>query len=771
MTKKLFLFLLLICSFTSAQTSVPISDLRMNNSGGLPVGLGNTYTVTGIVTSSNQFGSAGPGTIQDSSAGISVYGIGFVSQVAIGDSVTITGKLDQFNGLTQINFNLGGTALVNHGAGIIPEPEVVTIDQIKNQAWDGFEAIEGKLIRINNLKITGTGNFSGGSSGQNYPISDPTGTLEIRIDESVNIVGTSIPSDTVDIIGVLGQFDSSAPHSTGYQLYPRFIEDIISDDRPLILTPVFAANVDTSSFTIYFNTAKNGNSQVKYGLTPQLELDSVIIETDTTAHMVPVTGLDQGTLYYYRAYSTNQAGTSESDLRSVTTASTDTTIGKINVYFNFSVDTSIALPGNNAMGNVNFEEKLLERINNAVYSIDLALYSFDLPDVADALVLAKNRGVKVRVAYDSRNTQSSMQTLINNGILISKRPNATSSFPGIMHNKFFIFDARDTIITNDWVWTGSWNVTNLELGWKNNVIEINDPTVAMAYLVEFEEMWGSNNDTPDPSVAKFGNMKSDNTPHSFTVGGRPLKVYFGPSDGTTSQIINSVQSIDHSMYFAIFTFTRNDINSAMNTKYNSGVTDIRGILDQTNDPSSQWNNLNNYAEMFPNQSPTLHHKYALFDPQFPESDPTVITGSHNWSNAAENSNDENSVFIYDELIANQYLQEFKKRYNEVGGTGIFITPVSTGEDRITEFDYQLFQNYPNPFNPMTTIRVSIPFTQNIELKIFDTLGREVKTLYQGIAPEGIMAIDFNAEGLSSGVYIYRIVSESFTASKKLMLMK
>jgi uncharacterized protein YdeI (BOF family) len=197
--------------------------------------------------------------------------------VAIGDSVTITGKLDQFNGLTQINFNLGGTALVNHGAGIIPEPEVVTIDQIKNQAWDGFEAIEGKLIRINNVKITGTGNFSGGSSGQNYPISDPTGTLEIRIDESVNIVGTSIPSDTVDIIGVLGQFDSSAPHSTGYQLYPRFIEDIISDDRPLILTPVFAANVDTSSFTIYFNTAKNGNSQVKYGLTPQLELDSVVI--------------------------------------------------------------------------------------------------------------------------------------------------------------------------------------------------------------------------------------------------------------------------------------------------------------------------------------------------------------------------------------------------------------------------------------------------------------------------------------------------------------
>src|SRR5690606_1286556 len=133
---------------------------------------------------------------------------------------------------------------------------------------------------------------------------------------------------------------------------------------------------------------------------------------------------------------------------------------------------------------------------------------------------------------------------------------------------------------------------------------------------------------------------------------RSVKLYFSPSDGTNSQIINAIQSADSSVYFAIYTFTRSDLNNNLSNRYNSGITDIRGILDQTTDPSSQWNNLKNYAEMFANSGATLHHKYALFDPQYATSDPTVLTGSHNWSNSAEFDNDENTLIIYDHLIAN-----------------------------------------------------------------------------------------------------------------------
>ncbi len=589
-------------------------------------------------------------------------------------------------------------------------------------------------------------------------------------DNDVNsIIGTPIPSGEVDIIGVLQQYDNSPPYSAGYQLLPRFIGDIVDDGAPLILNPVFASDIDTSSFTVYFKTARNGNSQVKYGFTPALEMDSVIINDDTTFHAVPVTGLQPFTQYYFKAISDNAVGRSESSLQNVTTASNDTSIGSMHVYFNFPVDTTVAIPGNSAHGNSDFKSLLIHRINEANYSIDLALYSFfGMQDVADALILAKNRGVKVRVVYDDRTIQNSMQALLDAGILMSQRP---SNLSGIMHNKFFIFDARDTIASNDWLWTGSWNVTSTELNWKNNVVEINDPALTEAYQTEFEEMWGSDNDFPDPVNAKFGSQKTDNTPHFFNIGGRDVQLYFSPSDGTTSKIINTINTANQSIYMSLYVFTRDDIEQNIHVRYLSGITDIKGVIDQINASGSEFTNLSAYADMWHNLSPTLHHKYGIVDASAPESSPYVITGSHNWSSAAENDNDENTLIIQDLDIANQYMQEFKKRYNDAGGTGEFIVPVSVEDNLVKNFNYTLYQNYPNPFNPVTTIRFQVPVTEKVELKIYDMLGREVMTLYNKVAPAGIVDVDFNAGNLASGIYIYRIKAGDFISAKKLMLLK
>jgi len=772
--KYLIAFLLTVVLFnsiTSAQDVVPIADIKNNDSKGVPLDTGKVFTVAGIVVASNQFGNSGPGSIQDETAGLSIFGSDFANQVSIGDSVTVTSVLTQFNGLTEFDFRRAGSSLINHGAASTNyDPVIVTISQIINQQWDGFEEFESLLIRINNVTIQASGNFVGNT---NYTISDVTGTLSdgLRIDRDVSsIVGQPIPSGEVDLIGISGQFKPNPPYNSGYQLLPRSIFDIVGDGAPLILNPVIAANIDTNSFMVFFNTARNGNSQVKYGLTSALELDSVVIGNDTTIHVVPISGLQESTLYYFRAYSTNANGTSISTLQTVTTASSNPTIGTINVYFNFSVDTTVAIPGNAAKGNVNFEQKLMERINSAEYSIDLSLYSFfGMQNIADAIIAARDRGVKVRVVYDSRPTQNSMLALINAGILVLKRP---SFLMGIMHNKFFIFDARDTIVTNDWLWTGSWNVTSLELNWKNNVIEINDPSITSAYQIEFEEMWGSSGETPNSSNAKFGNEKIDNTTHSFNIGGVDVRLYFSPSDGTTAQIISAINSADDDIYFAMLAFTRSDIANTMFNKFNSGITDIRGIIEDPNTTGSQYNFLDSFAEMYTASGATLHHKYGIVDASLSESDPTTITGSHNWSNSAETRNDENTLIINDVFIANQFMQEFKKRYNEAGGTGTFIIPVTSTDDyEITEFNYQLYQNYPNPFNPVTTIRFEIPYQQNVELAIYDILGREVKLLYDGIAPAGLMVIDFNARGFSSGVYIYRLKTDEFISSKKLIILK
>ena len=754
----------------NAQT-VPISDLRYNDSNGVPVDTGQVFTINGIVTSSNQFGNSGPGSVQDETAGVCVYGPGFANAVNIGDSVTVTAVLTQFSGLTELSFNLPGASVVVHSSGYETTPEIITIDDIANQQWNGYEEFEGSLIRINNVTINGTGNFVGGT---NYNISDPTGSLTsgLRIDNDVStIIGQPIPSSAVDIIGILQQYKFGPPFNSGYQLLPRYIQDIVDDGAPLILNPVIAADIDTNSFNVYFNTVRNGNSQVKYGLTPNLELDSVVVMDDTTVHFVPVDGLMESTQYYFRAYSTNSAGTSESSLQTVTTASSNPEIGTINVYFNFSVDTTVAIPGNSAHGNIDFKQKIMDRINQSTYSIDMAVYSFfGMPDVADAIVAAKNRGVKVRVVYDNRTTQNSMQTLINAGIPVLKR---TAGLNGIMHNKFFIFDARDSIETNDWLWTGSWNVTSAELTWKNNVVEINDPAIASAYQIEFEEMWGGSDDVPNPSNAKFGPQKSDNTPHSFNIGGRDVRLYFSPSDGTTAKIIGVVNSAEDDIYFANYAFTRSDIATAMNVRFNNGVSDMRGIIDQVNTSGSQYNYLNTFAEMFPANGSTQHHKYGIIDATLSLSDPTTITGSQNWSNAGENDNDENTLIINDVFITNQYMQEFKKRYNEAGGTNPFEIPTEVDNtiNNSSAEKFELYQNYPNPFNPSTTIKFEIPTAQKVTLSVYDVLGREITKLYDGIASSGIHSVEFNAKDYASGIYIYRLETSDNSISKKLILLK
>ncbi|MEP0861538.1 MAG: T9SS type A sorting domain-containing protein [Ignavibacterium sp.] len=770
--KKLFLFLaVLTFNFSFAQTVVPIADLKMNDPNGVPLDTGQVFTVTGIVTSANQFGTNGPGSIQDATAGLSIFGSGFAGQVQIGDSVTVTSTLTHFNGLTQFDFRRAGSVLVKHSSNHYFDTTIVTINDIASQQWNGFEEFESRLIRINNVTIQATGNFA---SATNYNITDATGTLSagLRIDNDVtSIIGQPIPQTSVDLVGILGQFKTSAPYNTGYQLLPRFLSDIIYDNSPLILNPVIASNITPEGFTVYFNTARNGNSQVKYGLTPSLELDSVVINNDTTVHIVPVSGLQEGTLYYFRAYSTNSAGISFSSLQTVTTASANPQTGTINVYFNFSVDTTVAMTGNAAKGNVNFAQKLIDRINAATYSIDMALYSFaDLPDVANAIIAAKNRGVKVRVVYENRTTQNSMQALINAGIPVIKR---TSGLNGIMHNKFFVFDARDTIAVNDWLWTGSWNVTLTESNWENNVVEINDPTITQAFKIEFEEMWGSSGDSPNPSNAKFGFQKSDNTPHIFNIGGREVKVYFSPSDGVMSKIINTINTANKDIYFALYAFTRSDIATAMNNRFNAGVTDICGLIDQVNTTGSQYSYLNTFAEMFGNQGAIMHHKYGLVDATQTYSNPYVITGSANWSNSASNDNDENILIIDDIFIANQYMQEFKRRYNEDGGTNTFIIPIIIiNDDKSFEIDdFKLYQNYPNPFNPTTTIRFEVAKAQNLKLVVYDILGREVKVLFDQYAPAGIVTVDFRAEDLASGLYIYRLIGENVNFSKKMMLLK
>ncbi|MBU0509832.1 T9SS type A sorting domain-containing protein [bacterium] len=85
--------------------------------------------------------------------------------------------------------------------------------------------------------------------------------------------------------------------------------------------------------------------------------------------------------------------------------------------------------------------------------------------------------------------------------------------------------------------------------------------------------------------------------------------------------------------------------------------------------------------------------------------------------------------------------------------------------------WSLAQNYPNPFNPSTEILYSVPRAEPMTLKVYNLIGQEVATLFSGVTQPGVHRISFNGANLASGVYLYRLEAESFSAARKMLLMK
>ena len=97
--------------------------------------------------------------------------------------------------------------------------------------------------------------------------------------------------------------------------------------------------------------------------------------------------------------------------------------------------------------------------------------------------------------------------------------------------------------------------------------------------------------------------------------------------------------------------------------------------------------------------------------------------------------------------------------------------VDVSDKKIKPNNFDLIQNYPNPFNPTTKISYSIPKTSLVQLKVYNTLGKEIAVLVNKEQTEGNFEVEFNAKGLSSGIYFYRIQAGNYIVTKKMILMK
>lgn len=762
---------------------VPIAEVKTNDANGVPLRIGQLVTIEGFVTVANEFG--GPSFVQDNSGGIAIFGNSFSTAVNVGDEVKVSGVVSPFNGLSELTSPyLHG--IISMGNNIAPV--VATCAQLFNDGQGGVEQFEGRLVRVNLAHLLdtlsgvppSTWNQCGITSGCNYRLIDASGYVDIRADNNVNFFTSPAPQGTFSVVGVLSQFKPAPPFIGGYQLQPRSASDLLTSG-PIIATTPVESNIQPNALTMSWTTFNPGTTRLRYGRTMSYELGVLSARGDSTStsHAITMTGLSPATVYHVQAFSVAGSDTSFASNIVVSTASPQQTTGVINAYFNKSVNTTLAW-FQPALGNQNLVQRLLPRINAARRSIDVCLYSLSGTagaDIASALVLAKNRGIRVRVICedDNRNT-APFNTLVANGIpLITDRFDPINNGAGLMHNKFFVFDGRGGAPESVWVWTGSWNPT--DPGTNNdfqNAIEFQDQAMANAYTMEFNEMWGSDTELPNASLSRFGARKLNNTPHRFVVGGSPVEVYFSPSDGTDAKILGEIVRAEHSVGFQLLTLTRSGIATALVNKKNEGKK-VRGNLDDSTDTGSQYRYLvNNGVDVRLKTSGTvglLHHKYAIIDAEYPYWPNTAtITGSHNWTNSAENSNNENTVIVRNGNITNQYLQEFAARYYQFGGTDTIRVDVEEIPTN-TPIRFALEQNYPNPFNPQTTIRFTVQGAGPVSLKVYDVLGREVATLVNEPLRTGTYKVNFVAGSLASGVYFYRLSAGSLSATRKLVVVK
>jgi len=134
-----------------------------------------------------------------------------------------------------------------------------------------------------------------------------------------------------------------------------------------------------------------------------------------------------------------------------------------------------------------------------------------------------------------------------------------------------------------------------------------------------------------------------------------------------------------------------------------------------------------------------------------------------------NSNSVNN-YVYNETSLNSGIYSYRLRQVDFNGNMEYFN-LSGVVNISTPAGYSLNQNYPNPFNPTTKISFDIPEAAKVILKIYDAAGNEVKTLLKENKPAGYYTIEFNGNDLSSGVYYYKLEANSYSESKRMLLVK
>jgi hypothetical protein len=710
MKLSVLVFLFSFFSFTvfSQQTISAVKNL--------PVG--SVVTTTGTISTGTEYGVIR--YMQDANAGIALYSSS-LSSTKPGDSIIVTGKLSTYKGELQISPVMSFQVI---GSGkLLPVAVSDNLFAIQQQEYSG------RLMSVTCVAInTCESKFAEGP----YIAYDQFGhTAKVILNSESTLIGQSIPSTALVISGIWTSLNDQ------YQLLVRETAD--ASEGSCLLIPPATMSFDNDLVRLTWHDMPIASTYFEWGQDNfNNQLGVGLVGPDWS---FPLPALEPGKIYEGRL---RQIHNGTDTIYSPSVLFSAPAVGPpIQVFFNHMVDATFS-DGSTPSGTLpsSIETNVISLINQVSQTLDIAVYNAGSTYIIDAIKKAVQRGVQVRYITDDETSNSVLDGITSFPILYRNGD-------GIMHNKFMIGDADDP--NSAWLWTGSTNWTIGQLtSDANHAYVIMDQALALNYRREFEEMWGSSLAHTD---SRIGDAKTDNTAHDFSFNNIYIESYFSPSDEPDCHILNAISSADYSIEIGLLLLTSETLINEIIALHQQGV-DVRVILEDESSSTYAVSRLR--AEGVPlaihDPSPLFHHKYAIIDEGHTDSDPMVVTGSHNWTFSADHINDENTLIVHDQSFTNIFRQEFEQWWK-----ALFISAVHDNQA-------QSLLVFPNPAH--AGFQFINPFDEACDLTLLDINGKPVQQFH--VEANQTSQCRF-VHTLPSGYYVIKIKWPDHHAVTSLMI--
>ncbi|HTX19250.1 MAG TPA: T9SS type A sorting domain-containing protein [Bacteroidota bacterium] len=688
---------------------------------GINLWIGYGLRVTGVdVMEDSVIGVLGSYTsimLQDDQGGMDFYDYGATPyRIVRGHSYTIAGQIYQYGGAVEIESQLynGHLDVTDNGPATLPAPKLLTLHDL---TWSGQgEQVENSLVQVRHVRLTSSsaGWPAAGAGGTNLTITDNgVDSLTFRIPTGSTANGAATPRQPFTLTGIASQFVSAAPFKSGYEIFLRNLDDIAPE--------INVSLKDTTKGVV--------GSDVTIAAT-----------TDS------LTGLN--VLSYQFAASFDSTALK---------FKSGTVVGTISSGFTFA-----ATPQNG--GRVNITASGAQALKNSGSLFTLTFTVLKAGNASIALTGQFNGGNPVALVTGG---------VVSGGVLVEVEPNDTTTTAtplafgspanGMLSRAsgdpdYFSFTAPVGHLLIDA--TDSSNTTDLRL-------TLFDGTGKALYDVDrnVNERLEYNVTTAGQYYIRVLGHKSGAT---YATGLYQLMPRIGtptdgrePNDGPLTGFFNLVTPAGFN-----YSDTLNTLDPGVGVPGNDwDYFSVIATTGQIIRPLVQ-------TKTFKSTSTLNHFQVSVYRKNAFSS--ALATGSSTDGSDVSLSYTVAVADTYYVLVTNTVGSEAgpNARYKlSIGSPTGVLDDVSS-----LPTEFALEQNYPNPFNPSTTIKFDLPKDAQVVLKVYDVLGREVRTLVNARVAAGYQQVVWDGRNelgghVASGMYIYRITAGTFTSVKKMMMLK